>query len=252
MRCPTPGRRSSTSIALQPRLPGGRRGRGRGGVRLSRHRPAHGRCRRQARHAGGAGLRPDLRRHLHPPQPRRRHRRRSSPTRGCCTRDEQRRPHELERRRCRAARPAAPAGAESWRALRKRAAQRLVRPDRHRAYVIVAIFAPLARALRRGRDGRPSRSSPGASQFLLGTDQLGRDMLSRLIYGARNTIGIALAHHAPRPSPRRRARACSPRSRRLVDQLLSPCVDVLMAIPTLIFALVLLVDPRLVGAQPRS
>ncbi len=31
------------------------------------------------------------------------------------------------------------------------------------------------------------------SQFWLGTDQLGRDMLSRLIFGARNTIGIALA-----------------------------------------------------------
>ena len=33
---------------------------------------------------------------------------------------------------------------------------------------------------------------PWSGQHLLGTDQLGRDMLSRLIYGARNTIGIAL------------------------------------------------------------
>ena len=31
-----------------------------------------------------------------------------------------------------------------------------------------------------------------SASILLGTDQLGRDMLSRLIYGARNTIGIAL------------------------------------------------------------
>ena len=28
-------------------------------------------------------------------------------------------------------------------------------------------------------------------EFLLGTDNLGRDMLTRLFYGARNTIGIA-------------------------------------------------------------
>ena len=27
--------------------------------------------------------------------------------------------------------------------------------------------------------------------FILGTDNLGRDMLTRLLYGARNTIGIA-------------------------------------------------------------
>ena len=31
-----------------------------------------------------------------------------------------------------------------------------------------------------------------SAEFWLGTDQIGRDMFSRLIYGARNTIGIAL------------------------------------------------------------
>ena len=31
-----------------------------------------------------------------------------------------------------------------------------------------------------------------SDQFILGTDQFGRDMLSRLIYGARNSVGIAL------------------------------------------------------------
>jgi peptide/nickel transport system permease protein len=30
-------------------------------------------------------------------------------------------------------------------------------------------------------------------EYWFGTDQLGRDVLSRLIYGARNTIGIAVA-----------------------------------------------------------
>ena len=32
---------------------------------------------------------------------------------------------------------------------------------------------------------------PWGSEFLLGTDNIGRDMLTRLIYGARNTVGIA-------------------------------------------------------------
>ena len=33
---------------------------------------------------------------------------------------------------------------------------------------------------------------PWSAQTWLGTDNLGRDMFSRLIFGARNTIGIAL------------------------------------------------------------
>ena len=36
--------------------------------------------------------------------------------------------------------------------------------------------------------------------FLLGTDQLGRDLLSRLIFGARNTIGIAVMTTAKSPN----------------------------------------------------
>jgi peptide/nickel transport system permease protein len=36
-------------------------------------------------------------------------------------------------------------------------------------------------------------AAPGAAGHLLGTDQLGRDILSRLLYGARNDILVALA-----------------------------------------------------------
>jgi len=38
-----------------------------------------------------------------------------------------------------------------------------------------------------------SRLQPPSSQYLLGTDQLGRDELSRLIYGARISMIIGLA-----------------------------------------------------------
>src|SRR5438552_7203064 len=36
----------------------------------------------------------------------------------------------------------------------------------------------------------------GAPEFPLGTDQLGRDLLSRLIYGARISLGVALLAQA--------------------------------------------------------
>ena len=59
-------------------------------------------------------------------------------------------------------------------------------------YILVAIFAPLIAPF-------PERAVVGTeympwdSVHLLGTDNLGRDMLSRLIFGARNTVGIAFA-----------------------------------------------------------
>src|SRR5262245_16284409 len=60
------------------------------------------------------------------------------------------------------------------------------------AYVAVAIFAPLIAPY-----GERSVVGPAfaewSSKHILGTDNLGRDMLTRLIYGARNTLGIALA-----------------------------------------------------------
>ncbi|MCL4676786.1 MAG: ABC transporter permease, partial [Pararhodobacter sp.] len=60
------------------------------------------------------------------------------------------------------------------------------------AYALVAIFAPwIAPYPETAIVG--SEYLPWSEEFLLGTDSLGRDMLSRLIYGARNTLGIALA-----------------------------------------------------------
>lgn len=59
--------------------------------------------------------------------------------------------------------------------------------------ILIAIFAPVI-APKDPLDGNLSASlaNPG-SEYLLGTDKNGRDVLSRLIYGARVAIGGALA-----------------------------------------------------------
>lgn len=75
---------------------------------------------------------------------------------------------------------------------------------------------------------------------LLGTDHLGRDMFTRLVYGARNTIGIALATTLLSFAVGITAGFVAATLRGWVDQLLSRAIDVLMAIPTLIFALMVL------------
>lgn len=82
--------------------------------------------------------------------------------------------------------------------------------------------------------------APWGADFLFGTDQLGRDMLSRLIYGARNTIGIAMLTTALSFFLGGALGLLASVLGGWVDQLLSRFVDVLMAIPQLIFALVLL------------
>ena len=61
-------------------------------------------------------------------------------------------------------------------------------------YLIFAIFAPWLAPFGES-EIFPSTYGPWDDEFMFGTDQLGRDVLSRLIYGARNTIGIALSHH---------------------------------------------------------
>ena len=58
-------------------------------------------------------------------------------------------------------------------------------------YALVSLFAPILAPFGEA-DTQFSAYQTFSSKHILGTDQIGRDILSRLIYGARNTIGIAL------------------------------------------------------------
>src|SRR5690606_6939737 len=129
------------------------------------------------------------------------------PTRGCVTREPARHPAGSCRRRpegaCHVSRVAlAPAsrhvGASSraWRKFR-----------RHRLAVVaavllallalLAILAPVLAPhdpydLAIGPDGQIAFTAPPGGVFLLGTDAIGRDVLSRLIYGGRVSLTIGL------------------------------------------------------------
>lgn len=80
----------------------------------------------------------------------------------------------------------------------------------------------------------------GDPAFPLGTDQIGRDILSRLIYGARNTVGIAFVTTCLAFFIGGSLGFLAATLQGWLDQLLSRSVDVLMAIPSLIFALLLM------------
>ena len=106
-------------------------------------------------------------------------------------------------------------------------------------YAIVAIFAPLLAPYGEA-EVFPVPYAPWSSEFIFGTDQIGRDIFSRMIYGARNTVGIAVATTLLAFLIGGALGLAAAINRSWLDQFLSRTVDVLMAIPSLIFALVLL------------
>jgi peptide/nickel transport system permease protein len=126
-----------------------------------------------------------------------------------------------------------------WRALRKAPLSAWFGLTVIAIYLITAIFAPLL-APYSETDLVGGAFEPWGGKFILGTDQLGRDMLSRLIYGTRNTVGIAFLTTALSFMLGSALGLAAAVSGGWVDQALSRSVDVLMSIPQLIFALVLL------------
>jgi peptide/nickel transport system permease protein len=107
------------------------------------------------------------------------------------------------------------------------------------AFAVLALFgpflAPFPEAAVAGDVWEPFTAA-----HPLGTDSLGRDVLSRLLYGASRTIGVALAATLLSFTIGMSLGFLAAVVGGWVDQALSRAVDTLMAIPTLIFALVIL------------
>jgi len=81
---------------------------------------------------------------------------------------------------------------------------------------------------------------PASFKHLLGTDSIGRDLLTRMIYGGRTTIFIATMGTILSFTLGSVLGFIAAVSGGWIDQLLSRFVDLIMAIPSLIFALVVL------------
>jgi peptide/nickel transport system permease protein len=107
------------------------------------------------------------------------------------------------------------------------------------AYAVVALFAPLLAPY--GETQVVGEGfAPWSPQFLLGTDNLGRDTFSRLLFGARNTLGIAFLTTSLAFLLGGLCGLVAAIKGGWIDQGLSRLVDILMAIPQLIFALLIL------------
>jgi peptide/nickel transport system permease protein len=106
-------------------------------------------------------------------------------------------------------------------------------------YAFFAIFAPwLAPFAENDVIGKAYEHASATS--ILGTDQIGRDLYSRLIYGARNTIGIAVITTLVSFLVGGSLGVLAALQRGWLDQGISRVVDAFLAIPVLIFALMML------------
>ena len=81
---------------------------------------------------------------------------------------------------------------------------------------------------------------PADGKVLLGTDQIGRDMLTRMLYGGRNTIALAIMITFIAFTGGIIGGFLAATMGGWVNQILSRINDIIMALPTLIFALVAL------------
>ncbi|SEE23393.1 peptide/nickel transport system permease protein [Rhizobiales bacterium GAS188] len=105
--------------------------------------------------------------------------------------------------------------------------------------LLVAVFGPWLAPYDQSQSVGDTWATSSA-QMLLGADQIGRDMLSRLIYGARMTIGIAAATTLLSFFIGVTLGFTAAVTGKWADLILSRVVDIMLSIPQLIFALIIL------------
>ncbi|WP_156406935.1 ABC transporter permease [Bosea sp. Root670] len=106
------------------------------------------------------------------------------------------------------------------------------------AWAAIAILAPYVTPYGISDIVDTDYFGPMSLQFPLGTDYLGRDMLSRILFGARYTVGISLAATLIACSIGVTLGMAAAVSGGWFDTVLSRFIDALSSIPSKLFALV--------------
>jgi len=142
-------------------------------------------------------------------------------------------------------RPAARAAGAAWRAvtlLVQRKPLGAVSAGIVCALIIVALFAPVLAprdpfAFNLDERGLPIRMQAPSATFLLGTDPLGRDVLSRIVYGARVSLIVGFASVLIGTLLGTALGLVSGYWEGRLDQVIQRGVDTAMAIPGIVLAL---------------
>ena len=107
-------------------------------------------------------------------------------------------------------------------------------------WVLVAVFAPILAPFSHSEMISFESFAVVEESAFLGTDYLGRDVLSRIIYGARMTLGLALIATIISFTTGIVLGFVAAISPGWVDQVLSRTVDAIMAFPSIMLALIII------------
>lgn len=125
------------------------------------------------------------------------------------------------------------------------------------ALVVIALFAPIIAPYDPILQNRaalllpPAWQEGGSWSYLLGTDAVGRDMLSRLIYGARFSLFIGVVVVSIAVIGGVAIGLIAGYFRGVVDTIIMRIMDVILAFPSLLLALVMvaILGPGLINAM---
>jgi len=103
---------------------------------------------------------------------------------------------------------------------------------------LAAIFADFVSPYSADTIALKEKLMPPSSEHLMGTDQLGRDVLTRVIYGTRTTFELSIMVVAFTATFGVLVGVISGFYRGIIDEILMRLIDVLLAFPSIILALV--------------
>lgn len=102
---------------------------------------------------------------------------------------------------------------------------------------LVAVFAPLIAPYDPAAQNLSISLKPPSSQHILGTDALGRDVLSRIFYGTRVSLAVGFVSVAIAGTVGMLLGLISGYAGGWVEAIIMRCMDVMMSIPLIILAL---------------
>jgi peptide/nickel transport system permease protein len=106
--------------------------------------------------------------------------------------------------------------------------------------IIAVLAAPLLAPYPPGDIHIPDKVHPPSRAYLLGTDQFGRDVLSRLLYGGRISLSLSVIGVGVATVAGTVLGAVAGYGRRWVDELLMRVMDVLLCFPYIVLAIALI------------
>ncbi len=106
-------------------------------------------------------------------------------------------------------------------------------------FILMAIFAPLIAPYGPLRQDLAGKFAPPSRAHLMGQDELGRDILSRVIYGARISLTAGLAAVAIATAVGTVIGVAAGYFGRWLDSVLMRIMDVILAFPSILLAIII-------------